>query len=80
MDKKLSKLSMIMSSLPLALALGAILLFAVGYAAHSLWGDNSPVEELAEQLLEKDYNISVEFSPNKKSVVEVLKSIEEKRK
>jgi hypothetical protein len=62
---------MIMSSLPFLLALGALLLFAVGYAAHNLWGDNNPLEEVAEELLNKQYNIDVEFSSGK------IKSIEE---
>jgi hypothetical protein len=62
MDKRSSALSMIMNSLPLLLALGALLLFAVGYGAHNLWGDNNPLEEIAEELLKKDYNIEVEFS------------------
>ena len=66
MEKDLSKLSIIMSSLPLLLALGAILLFAVGYAAHNFFGDNSPLEEISEELLKKEYNINVEFSGEKK--------------
>jgi hypothetical protein len=62
MNKRLSNLSTIMNSLPLLLALGALLLFAVGYGAHKIWGDNNVVEEIAEELLKQDYNISVEFS------------------
>jgi len=54
-----------MSSLPLLLALGAISLFAVGYVAHSIWGDNNVVEEVAEELLEQEYHIEVEFTENK---------------
>ena len=76
MGKRLSSLSMIMSSLPFLLALGALLLFAVGYAAHNLWGDNNPLEEVAEELLNTQYNIDVEFSSDKKGAVQVLKSIE----
>lgn len=62
MDKRLSTLSIITSSLPLLLVLGALSLFAVGYGAHKLWGNNNPVEEVAEELLKKEYNIDVEFS------------------
>lgn len=62
MDKRLSTLSAIMNSLPLLFILGALLFFAVGYAAHKIWGDNNPVEEIAEGLLRKEYNIDVEFS------------------
>lgn len=65
MDKKLSTLSAIMNSLPLLFILGALLLFAVGYAAHNRWGDNNPLEEIAEGLLRKEYNIDVEFSGGK---------------
>lgn len=36
MDKRLSNLSAIMNSLPLLFILGALLLFAVGYAAHKV--------------------------------------------
>lgn len=62
MEKKFSTLSTVMSSVPLVLASGALLLFVVGYCAHKLCGDNNPVEELAEDLLKKDYDITVEFS------------------
>lgn len=62
MDKRLSMLSAVMRSIPLALSLGAILLFAAGYVAHSLWGDNNAVEQITEELLDKEYNIDVEFS------------------
>lgn len=62
MCKILSRLSMIMNSLPLLFVLGALLLFAVGYGAHKIWGENNIVEELAEGLLRKEYNIDVEFS------------------
>lgn len=48
MDKRSSTLSMIMTSLPLLLALGALLLFAAGYIAHNVWGENNPLEEIAE--------------------------------
>lgn len=65
MGKKLSNLSMIMSSWPLLLASGAILLFALGYYAHKLHGENSPLEQLSEDLLKRGYNITVEFSGNK---------------
>ena len=64
MDKRLSRLSMIMTSLPLLLFLGALLLFSAGYFAHNLWGDNNEIEEISEELLKKEYNIEVEFSNN----------------
>ncbi len=64
MDKRLSSLSMIMTSLPLLLFLGALLLFSAGYFSHSLWGDNNEIEEISEELLKKEYNIEVEFSNN----------------
>lgn len=66
MDKKLSTLSTIMNSSPLLLALGVLLLFGVGYGAHKLWGDNNPIEEIAEEILKKEYNVNVEFSNVKK--------------
>lgn len=62
MDKRSSTLLTIMNSLPVLFILGALLLFAVGYGAHKIWGDNNLVEELAEGLLRKEYNINVEFS------------------
>jgi hypothetical protein len=63
--KRLSDLSMIMSSVPFVLALGAMLLFAVGYIAHNVLGDNNAVEEISEELLKKEYNIDIEFSGGK---------------
>jgi ribulose bisphosphate carboxylase small subunit len=66
MDKRLSSLSMIMTSLPVVLAFGAILLFSVGYLANKTWGANNPVEEMVEDLLDSGYKITVEFSGEKK--------------
>jgi len=65
MDKRLSTLSTIMNSLPVLFILGALLLFAVGYGANKIWGDNNLLEEIAEGLLRKEYNIDVEFSGRK---------------
>lgn len=62
MDKLLPTLSGVISAVPVLLALGAVLLFAAGYFAHSVWGDNSAIEEISEELLKKEYNIQVEFS------------------
>jgi hypothetical protein len=62
MNKLLPALSGAVSAVPALLALGALLLFAAGYFAHSLWGDNSAIEEISEELLKKEYNIQVEFS------------------
>lgn len=66
MDKKLLILSAASKFLPLLLLSGALLLFAAGYLAHSLWGPNNAVEQVAEELLAKDYDIIVEFSGGEK--------------
>jgi hypothetical protein len=55
-----------MSRLSFILVFFSILLFAVGYIAHTLWGDNNPVEQMAEEMLKEEYNIDVEFSGVKK--------------
>lgn len=62
MDKLLPTLSRVITAVPILLALGAILLFAAGYFAHSVWGENSAPEQIAEELLKREYNIQVEFS------------------
>lgn len=66
MVKILSSFSTIMSRLSFILVFFSILLFAVGYIAHTLWGDNNPVEQMAEEMLKEEYNIDVEFSGVKK--------------
>lgn len=47
---------------PFIIALGAIVLFVVGYISHAMFGANNVVEEVSEELLKKEYNIDVEFS------------------
>ncbi len=49
-------------SLPLLLSGGAVVLFVLGYTAHGMYGKENPIEEIAEELLKKEYNITVEFS------------------
>lgn len=53
--------------IPYILALGAVILFILGYFSHMMLGANNAVEEISEQLLKKEYNIEVEFSSQEKS-------------
>ena len=46
-----------LSALPIIIASGAVILFIIGYIAHSFFGDNNDIEETAEYLLKKEYNI-----------------------
>ena len=62
------KISLSLSALPFIIASGAVILFILGYVAHSLLGDNNDVEETAEYLLKKEYNVDVEFSGKKENV------------
>lgn len=55
-----------MQYLPYILALGAVVLFSMGYISHMMLGANNAVEEISEQLLEKEYKIKVEFSNQEK--------------
>jgi hypothetical protein len=48
--------------LPYVLALGAVILFVMGYVSHMMLGANNAIEEISEELLKKEYNIDVEFS------------------
>jgi hypothetical protein len=52
--------------IPYILALGAVLLFSLGYISHMMLGANNAIEEISEQLLQKEYNIQVEFSAQQK--------------
>ena len=54
-----------LSALPIIIASGAVILFIIGYIAHSFFGDNNDIEETAEYLLKKEYNVDVEFSGKK---------------
>jgi hypothetical protein len=48
------------------IAAGAVALFIAAYVSHRLLGDNNVIEETAEELLKKEYNIDVEFSGDRK--------------
>jgi len=61
----MNKIVGIVSAFPFLIALGAVALFIVGYVSHSLVGRENPIEEIAEELLRKEYNIDVEFSGGK---------------
>jgi len=56
------KIPRVVALFPLLISAGAIVLFIIGYVAHSMVGAENPIEEIAEDLLQKDYNITVEFS------------------
>jgi low affinity Fe/Cu permease len=43
-----------------------ITLLGVGFVSNKFFGDNNVVEELTEDILLKDYDITVEFSGEKK--------------
>lgn len=38
------------------------MLCLIGIVSHYLWGDNNIVEEIAEDVIEKEYGIDIEFS------------------
>jgi low affinity Fe/Cu permease len=42
-----------------------ITLLGIGFVSNKFFGDNNAVEEIAEEMLKKDYNITVEFSGEK---------------
>lgn len=44
---------------------GAGVLFVVGYTAHAMYGNNNVIEEVVEDMLNKEYHIDVEFSQDK---------------
>jgi flagellar biosynthesis protein FliQ len=48
--------------IPYLLAFGAVILFALGYVSHMMLGANNAVEQISEELLNKEYKIRVEFS------------------
>jgi hypothetical protein len=58
------------SNLTYLIAAGAIVLFTIGYVAHALLGDDNTVEEISEELLEKEYHIEVEFTRKKKEAIQ----------
>lgn len=43
-----------------------VILFAICYGSHYLLGKNNPIEEVAEDLLKKEYDIDVEFNGSEK--------------
>lgn len=61
----INKVAAIVSTLPFLLGLGAGVLFIMGYTAHAMFGKDSVLEEVAEELLSNKYNIDVEFSVKK---------------
>jgi hypothetical protein len=61
----MNKIINIVSALPFLIALGAVALFILGYVSHSMVGRENPIEEIAEELLKKEYNIDIEFSGGK---------------
>lgn len=58
----MNKIVNIVSALPFIIAFGAVALFIMGYVSHSMIGRENPIEEIAEELLKKEYHIDVEFS------------------
>ena len=50
------------NKLPFLFIVIVILIFTIGYVSHSILGKNNPIEEIAEDILKKEYNIDVEFS------------------
>lgn len=61
-----NKFSSSLWMVPYLIAAGAVVLFIVAYVSHTLFGGENIIEETAEDLLRREYNIEVEFSGVKK--------------
>lgn len=62
----INKITTFLTSNPGILFIGGIILYVVGYVSVMVLGPHNVVEEVAEVVLKKEFNIEVEFDDEKR--------------